>query len=156
MALKGDRIELDDAIQWSMNQVAERGGIVSISTAGSGIARDSASMVVHYATNPSGAKPLGMLVVDVVNYDLTRQHINWHKHEVQLGSKVHVVRKGTFVTNVITSGASVTAGLTAWLGAQGQLAVNGSLGGQRVGQFDGLKDEDGFAQVTINLPNSFN
>jgi hypothetical protein len=156
MALKGDRIELDDAIQWSVNQVAERGGIVSISTAGSGIARDSASMVAHYATNPSGAKPLGMLLVDVVNYDLTTRHANFYKHEVQLGQKAHIGRKGTWTTNVITSGASVTAGLTAWLGAQGQLAVNGSLGGQRVGQFDTIKDEDGFAQVSINLPNSFN
>lgn len=153
MALKGDRIELDDNLQFSMNHVAERGGIVSIFTVGSGIARDSASMVCHYATNPSGAKPLGVLVQDVVNLDLTRQHINHYRNEVQVGSKVHICRKGTFTTNVITSGAIVTPGLTAWLGAQGQFAVNGSLGGEKVGFFDSTKDEDGFAQVTINLPN---
>lgn len=153
MALKGDRIELDDCIQFSMNQVAERGGVVSLSTAGSGIARDSAAMVCIYSSSPSGAKPLGVLVQDVVNYDLTRQHINWYKNEVQLGSKVHIVRKGTFVTNVIVSGATVTAGGTAWLGSQGQFAVNGSLGGERIGFFDSGKDENGFAQVTVNLPN---
>lgn len=40
MALKKDFRELDTRIDYYMNEVATRGGVVAISTAGSGVAND--------------------------------------------------------------------------------------------------------------------
>ena len=93
MALKPDRVELLTDISFFMNTTATRGGVVSAVTAGSGVSMDDANAVVAYATNPSGAKPIGVLLNDVVNLDLTRQHINWHKDEIQKGGKVTVLRQ---------------------------------------------------------------
>ena len=76
MALKKDRYELDTDISFFMNETAERGVVVSVSTAGSGAAMDSSVAVATVAAEASGAYPLGVLLNDVVNLDLTRQHIN--------------------------------------------------------------------------------
>jgi ABC-type phosphate/phosphonate transport system ATPase subunit len=39
----------------------------------------------------SGTKPAGLLLNDVVSLDLTRQHINWFRDEVQVGGNVHFI-----------------------------------------------------------------
>ena len=83
MALKGDRYELETTIDFFMNEVAERGGVATLSTAGSGAALDQSAALVSYATNQSGIAPIGILLNDMVNIDQTRQHINFHKNEVQ-------------------------------------------------------------------------
>lgn len=153
MALRPDRVHIDSTIDHFMNHVAERGGVVVRSTVGSGAAMDQSQQVVHYATNPSGASPVGLLMNDVVNLDLTRQHENWHKEEMQLGSKVNVWRKGTVVTNWIQSGISLSAGDTAYLHREGRLTNLDNIGGApTVGVFDSTKDQDGYAKVTVNLP----
>ena len=87
MALKGDRYELQTDVSFFMNEVAERGGCVTLASTStpSGVAMDSSANVVTYVTNPSGKVPLGILLNDMVNIDLTRQHINWHKDELQKG-----------------------------------------------------------------------
>ena len=66
MALKSDRIELLTDISFFMTTTAERGGVVSAVTSGSGVSMDDASAVVAYAAAASGAKPLGVLLNDVV------------------------------------------------------------------------------------------
>ena len=71
---------------------------MSISTGGSGASMDNGSAVVTYAALPSGKVPVGLLLNDMVNIDLTRQH-HQHKDEVQKGGKVTLAQKGTFVTN---------------------------------------------------------
>src|SRR3954466_5668971 len=101
MALKGARYEFYTDIQWFMNEVATRGGIASISTAGSGASLDQAANLLTYTASTSGAIPYGLLLNDMVNLDLTRQHINWHKDEVQKGGKVAIGRKGWWTTNLI-------------------------------------------------------
>ena len=94
MALKPDRIELLTNVSFFMNTTAERGGVVSAVTSGSGVSMDDALAVVGYAAAASGAQPVGLLLNDVVNLDLTRQHINWHRDEVQVGGKVVVRQYG--------------------------------------------------------------
>ena len=88
MALKPDRIELQTDISFFMNTEAVRGGVASVSTGGAGASMDDGNAVVSYAASATGAKPVGILLNDVVNLDLTRQHINWHRDEVQVGGKV--------------------------------------------------------------------
>lgn len=148
MALKPDRIEAYTDISFFMNVTGERGGIVVHATGGSGVSMDDANAVVQYASNQSGTVPAGLLLNDVVNLDLTRQHINWHKDEVQVGSKVTLLRQGQVTTNVI-SGVP-TIGQDAYYGANGKLTPT-STNSVKVGRFLSVKDSDGYAKVDINI-----
>lgn len=152
MALKGTRVETTTDISFFMDAVAERGGIVCMKTAGSGAAMDQSAAEVEYAAAPSGKYAVGLLLNDMVNLDLTRQHLNQHKNEVQKGSKVTLLREGFVVTDFI---AAVTpgAGDIAYVGASGLLTnVDGSGANVAVGRFDSTKDEDGYCKVYVKLP----
>ena len=161
MALKSDRIVLDTDISFFMNEAATRGGIASVSTGGSGAAMDQGEALVTYAALPSGKVPVGLLLNDMVNIDLTRQHLNQHKDEVQKGGKVTLLRKGYVVTNNI-EGTSPSAGDPAYVAHSGNLAASdlsnddsdddGST--RLVGRFLSGVDQDGYAKVYIDLPNT--
>ncbi len=156
MALKSDRIHIDSQIDFFMNETAERGGIVSISTAGSGAAMDQGLAVATYKAVASGCLPLGVLMCDVVNNDLTRVHENWHKEEVQVNGKVTIWNKCTVVTNRIVG--TPTAGQLAYCGPSGLISGGSYQADQTggattpIGRFLSTKDEEGFAKVSINLP----
>ena len=155
MALKPDRIELQSDVSFFMNNATAstivRGGVVSLDTSATGVgaAMDDANAVVAYATNPSGSYAVGVLLNDVVNIDLTRQHINYHKDEVQGGGKVALLRNGQVVTNNLDG--SPTAGATAYLHSGGNLSSTQLSGAPAVGQFLSGKDSDGYAKVSINI-----
>ena len=69
MALKGDRHEFETTIDFFCNdEAAERGGIASFSTAGSGAALDQSAALVTYSATQSGVKPVGVLLNDMVKY----------------------------------------------------------------------------------------
>lgn len=150
MALRPDRHELDTDISFFMNETASRGVVVSFSTAGSGASMDNAAALATVAADASGSFPLGILLNDMVNLDLTRQHINQHKDEVQKGGKITILRKGWCVTDQITG--TPTKGQTAYLADSGKLSATQEAGAVAVGAFLSLKDADGFAKVAINLP----
>lgn len=153
MALKADRISLDSMIDFFMNEVAERGGIVTISTVGSGAAMDQSVQLATYAASPSGKQTLGVLMGDMVNNDLTRVRENYYKEEVQKGGKVTIWNKCTVVTNMILPGETPTAGSKAFVAHSGNLACEDVIGScQQVGIFLSAKDEAGYARVSINLP----
>ena len=156
MALKSDRFELQTDISFFYNDgTATRGGVVvHDTTAGSGAAMDQGVNLVKYAAGTSATVPVGILLNDVVNKDLTRTHLNQHKDEVQKGGKVTVLRKGYVVTNNITGAPS--AGDTAYVchvnGGNLRKDSPGSSGVLQVGRFLSSQDEDGYAKVEINLP----
>jgi hypothetical protein len=158
MALKADRHELATDISFFMDEVASRGGIACISTGGSGAALDQAGAKVSYVADASGAVPAGLLLNDMVNLDLTRQHINWHKDEVQKGGKVTLLTQGNVVTNMIYPGDTPTAGGLAYVAHSGYIAAankDSTLGQSSVvGRFISTKDEDGYVKVAVNLPNN--
>ena len=164
MALKADRNELDVDISFFYDEgVATRGGIVILDTVGSGAAMDQSQAKVKYAVAAIDSVPVGVLLNDVVNIDLTRQHINWHKDEVQKGNKVAILKKGTIVTNMISTsehGTSPTAGQVAYVssgnaGYFSNLATHsaGDDEALAVGRFMSTVDEDGYAKIEVNLPN---
>lgn len=161
MALKTDRSTLQTDISFFMNEAATRGGVVSLSTGGSGAAMDQGAALVTYAAVPSGAVPVGLLVNDMVNIDLTRQHLNQHKDEVQKGGKVTLLTKGWVVTNSL-EGSDPAAGNLAYLAHSGNLAASDlssddtdTDGGSRiVGRFLSSPDQDGYVKVFIDLPNT--
>jgi hypothetical protein len=155
MALKSDRYELQTDISFFYNEgTATRGGVVVHDTAGSGAALDQGVNLVKYAAATSASRPVGILLNDVVNKDLTRTHLNQHKDEVQKGGKVTVLRKGYVVTSSLTG--SVSAGDPAYACHvnAGNLRADspGSSGVLQVGRFLSTKDEDGYAKVEVNLP----
>jgi len=150
MALKPDRVELLTDVSFFMNTTATRGGVVSVVTAGSGVSMDDSSAVVAYAATVSGSKPVGILLNDVVNLDLTRQHINWYKDEVQQGGKVTVLRQGQVTTDKIVAAATPSAGDDAYVGVSGLIGTS-STNSVKIGQFLSAKDADGYAKVSVNL-----
>lgn len=149
MGLKADRVELDTDISFFMNEVAERGFFVSVSTAGSGAAMDNGAALASVVANASGARPLGFLMNDMVNLDLTRQHLNQFKDEVQKGGKVTILRKGYVVTDKISG--TPTGGADAYLANSGLVSATQAAGAPKIGQFLSSKDADGFAKVAVNL-----
>ena len=160
MALKGDRYELETTVDFFMNTTATRGGVVCLQTAGSGAALDQSAALVRYAPDQSGQAPIGILLNDVVDIDQTRQHINYHKNEVQKGGKVTLLKKGYIVTNMIEPGDVIAVGQTAFVGASGFISNTQSAtasqheqsNGAPIGQFDSIPDEDGFAKISVNIP----
>ena len=154
MALKPDRIEHYTDISFFMNAVGERGGVVvhrNVGVGGVGASMDDASALVSYPTGVvSGTKPAGLLLNDVVNLDLTRQHINWHKDEVQLGGKVTLLRQGQVTTNMIAAGQTPSAGIDAYYDGDGKFTTV-STNSTKVGRFLSSADTDGYVKVDINI-----
>ena len=158
MALRPDRDEHLTDLSFFMNEAAQRGIIVVADTAGSGAAMDNANAVVkipvsHTADVESG-NPAGLLLNDVVNLDLTRQHINYAKDEMQLGGKVLLLRRGTVVTDMISG--TPTVGERAYFWLNGQLcghsdAVSMAVSGAQIGRWLSTQDPDGFAKVAIDI-----
>lgn len=149
MALKPDRVELLTDVSFFMSTTATRGGIACVSTGGSGVSMDDGNAVAAYAANASGAKPLGILLNDVVNLDLTRQHINWHKDEVQVGGKVTLLRQGQVTTNLVAG--TPAAGSDAYVANSGYISTSQAAGAVKIGQFLSATDADGYAKVSVNL-----
>lgn len=161
MALKPDRIETQTDVSFFMSTTAERGGIVSITGAvgGSGVSMDDGAAVVAYHSAASGTKPVGVLLNDVVNLDLTRQHINFMKDEVQVGGKVTLLQVGQVTTDKVTG--TPAAGDPAYVGANGVFSstvpdddvseADHTLVKYRVGRFLSTKDADGYIKVAVNI-----
>jgi hypothetical protein len=148
MALKPDRIETVTDVSFFMNTTATRGGVASVSTGGSGVAMDDANAVVAYASAVNGALPVGVLLNDVVDLDLTRQHINWHKDEVQKGGKVALLRVGQVTTNLVAG--LPAAGSGAYVGVSGLIGTD-PTDSVKIGSFLSSVDSDGYAKVSVNI-----
>ena len=158
MALSGDRYEVIQDITFFMDQVAERGGCVTQLTAGSGASLDQAANEVSYTAAPSGYTPMGLLLNDVVDLDLTRQHINFHKNEVQKGGKVTILREGWVVTNMIYPGLTPAAqdlcyvSLSGYLNTTAEADESSAVSSQPIGRFETTLDEDGYVKVYVKVP----
>tara|TARA_R110002051_G_scaffold272081_1_gene332608 strand:- start:1977 stop:2465 length:489 start_codon:yes stop_codon:yes gene_type:complete len=161
MALKADRHEAVTDISFFMNETAERGTVVVHSTAGSGSAMDDSNALVTIPTTASGTHPAGMLLNDMVNIDLTRQHLNQHQDEVQKGGKVTLLKEGWVVTNKLEVNSKPTVGAPAYYASSGLLSTTNPEAGvpatflgtenARVGRFLSTEDADGYAKVYIDI-----
>lgn len=150
MALKPDRICLDYAIDYFLDEVQERGKAVTLLSAGSGVSNDQAVHQVTCPADPSGTVAVGILLQDFVDIDRSKYSLNRHRDERQKGSKAAILRKGTVTTDQVASGINPTAGAPAHVGANGFLTT--ATTGPLLGRFETTKDEDGFVKVSINLP----
>ena len=131
---------------------ADRGGPITLSTAGSGDAMDQSAAVASYVAAPSGTVPLGVLMQDVVNVDLSKYKLNEHKNEVNTGGKVSIAAQGWVVTNRIYTGQTPTAGQAAYVAPSGYFSnANASDTAPQVGRFLSTKDEDGYCKVRFDF-----
>ncbi len=163
MALKPLRYTIDDTIDFFWGATAaDRGGVASIVTVGSGEALDNSNAVVGYPaalasdaagdSAGSGLVPLGVLMNDVVSIDQTRQHLNQYKDEVQVNSKVTLMKRGVVNTNMILG--TPTAGHKAYLGASGYFTATQTRNeAPIVGRFLSTLDHNGYAKIHVDLPN---
>jgi hypothetical protein len=159
MALKSDRYEAQTDISFFYNAgTATRGGVVVLDAAtASGAALDQGVNLVRYKQAAATDVPVGVLLNDVVDKDLTRTHLNWFKDEVQKGGKVTVLTQGWVLTSNITG--SPTPGQVAYADATTAGNITNSAasaqasGNLAIGRFMSNKDADGYAKVFVNLPN---
>lgn len=151
MGLKGDRLVRPgfDEISFFMNETGEKGiALIFSGTASSGAALDQSGAFVAIPTG-SGGRPIGILLNDVANVDLSRNHLNFQKDETNIRRKVTILRNGWVVTNMINSDATPSAGSTAYHSANGKLTTSGI---NPIGTWLSGKDEDGYAKVEV-FPN---
>ena len=159
MALKADRYEESTDISFFYNDdVATRGGVVVLDAVlASGAAMDQGGNKVKYKTATATDVPVGILLNDVVNKDLTRTHLNQYKDEVQKGGKVTIMTRGWVVTSNVTG--SPTPGQVAYADAvtKGNVSTIASTaqasGNLAIGRWMSNKDADGYAKLYVNLPN---
>lgn len=153
MSLKAGRDIQSTKPGYHSDATATRGGCVSVKTVGSGESMDDSAMVAEYATAPSGTLPLGVLIDDVVNNDLTKVIKNPLKQEVELGEKVTICNRGWVTTNMVAGEITVSAPEVAYVTESGLFTnVAGNGYNVVVGRFDSNADEDGYCRVSINLP----
>lgn len=116
----------------------------------SGAALEHANRYAYVATGGSGAKPLGVVEQEVVNYDLTRQKLNkFNPNEVQTGMKISIIKHGWVNTNYISG--TVTPLTDAYLTSGGYISPTQYTGYPQVGKFLTGKDGNGYATVQIDL-----
>lgn len=161
MALKPDRTIIHEDISYFVNALTgldtvtrmERGGILCATTGiPSGAAMDTSANAAEYATNPSGRRPVGILMNDFVNIDLSRQQLNRFKDEAQIGTKAAILRDGIIVTNMIDStSATGSVPQSAYTGPSGLLTATNNTGYTQVGEFLTRKDADGYSKVRISF-----
>ncbi len=113
--------------------------------------------VIYVAADGATNVPVGVLLNDVVNKDLTRTHLNWYKDEVQQGGKVTVMTRGWVVTDLVDGtpapGDLAYASDSVAGNFSGTAADATASGNLAVGRFMSRKDADGYCKVYVNLPN---
>ena len=160
MALKADRYEESTDISYFSSATGVKGQVVCLDAAAlagaSGAALDQGENTVSPQTAAVTDVPVGIVLNDVVDKDLTRTHLNQYKDEVQLGGKVTILTRGWVVTDQITG--TPKAGDMAYASdTLGEINVSAAdaeaTGNLALGRFMSRKDADGYAKVYINLPN---
>lgn len=155
MALKGMRHEFKTDISFFCNDVTERGVVLYYGASGSGDAMDQTVAVVTLGGTgvTTGLKPAGLLLNDMVTFDVTRLQPKIYKDEMRVGGKCTLLQKGWAITNMLASGITPVAGDPAYFAPNGKITTSSASSAPRVGTFLSSKDENGYAKVEINLPN---
>lgn len=85
------KISVQDKVNlnYFCNQVAEKGSVM-------GFKKATSQYAEACLWNESNGNPIGIILTDVVNIDLTRSHLNFHQQSV-IGSKVQILTEGKVV-----------------------------------------------------------
>lgn len=147
MALGPNRQVFQTSIRFAVNEVAERGGIISASVATAGAAT--------YLVTPTGSTvyPIGVLLDDVEDMNFDRHPEYLQREVVDVGSTVGIASKGEFQLNMIVG--TPTQGQPAYLHPSGFVGATRLTDGvnpaPQVGVFRTAKDANGYATVLVDL-----
>ncbi len=161
MALRPDRLyEMTDGTN-ILNSTGSKGSILTYATNvnASGSTLGDSGGYVQVASNPSGYKIAGVLLVDFVSIDETKFHTNFQKEEKNAGDMADMLVRGWVVTDKVIG--TPTAHTKAYLTSSGCVTptlhtTGGTAATPLVGEFGGTLDESGFVKLLINLPNGGN
>lgn len=147
MALGPNRQVFQTTIDYAVNSIAARGGILSYSaTAGE----------AEYNVDGSGALPLGILLDDVEDMNFDRHPEYLQRNVVDIGSVVGIANEGVFDTDQVVAGDAPAQGLPAYLHPDGQVGttqLDDGVGNvsPRVGTFRSSLDANGFVRLLVDL-----
>lgn len=146
MALAERRQIFQTNIDYSLNQVAERGVICSIN------AGTTPNGEVTVATGV-GVTPIGILLDDVEDLNFDRHGEYRQRNVVDVGSVVGLCNKGELWTDQITG--SPVAGNTAYLGVNGTvsptLTFDNTTASPVLGKFLSAPNANGFAKIRLDV-----
>jgi len=159
MALKPDRDynETTDITNFWTTAAAEKGGVASVVTQGSGAAiginlADEANVVGYVAAITADMVPKGILLQTVAAaMSATRDFPNFENGEIRPSDKCTLVTKGWVVTDMIPVGITPSAGDPAYVAASGKISSTSGALMRRIGRFETTKDANGFCRVSIDI-----
>lgn len=93
--------------------------------------------------------PVGVLMSDVVNRDLSKQHLNFSANEVQIGSKIRIMVQGKLVIS-FGKGLRLPAGQPIYVDPKTGFLTWKCLSVQ-VGKLRRPQDKDGNCLVEVNF-----
>lgn len=154
--LKADRVVSRDDIRFACTSTGEAGMALVFKTAGSGVGVGDTAGSVEVIANPSGKAFAGILMHEVVELDETRFHRNDQKIQHLKNERCQMLKEGRVTTDNI-SGSISSVPTNAYVTANGEFTAtvdtNGGVAATPLaGQFESLKNENGFATIVINLP----
>jgi len=139
----------DSECSYYMGVVANQGILVAYSTGDSlPPALDDANGYAHVPLT-TDAKPIGILLDNVVNKDLTDTYLNRSRREVQINNKVEIVREGWFVTDRLVAGINPSPGDDMYFAVGGLFAT--ATGNQLIGTFESTVDGDGYCRIRLKI-----
>lgn len=129
MSLRPFREELEVNVDFICPWTQERGGVLSIGSA-SGIT------IAEYATNASGALPLGLQLNDIEHVNFAREYHpqRIRNTDIPCGT-VGVAMEGLYETDWLHIVGSIQSGDPAYVGPSGTVTNSASFGGIRLGRF---------------------
>ena len=149
--LRGDMLydKADSEVSYFLNEVAERGIIVIYPD--EEVLPPGLDTNLNTATVPTGTSgvPIGILMEDVKDKDLTDCPLKASRRETNVGYKVEIIRRGWFLTNMVNSGDTPSPGDPAHFMAGGLFTT--STTSARVGTFESALGPDGYVRVRVNL-----
>lgn len=143
-ALKADRwIKCEDLSFFYNGECISRGRVVCLDSNQD----DDGFPVVDIPNKCKKPYPVGIIMNDVVNLDMTRQHINWHKEEVPQGGKVCIAKYGYLTIKPVKGNPQ--PGKDLYYDDIGYLTTEEVS--KCVGKVTSSLDADGFCRVDIHF-----
>lgn len=135
--LKLWRINITDSSFFYNGNNIERGSIVYYNAEG------------EFLTDEPVGWP-AMILNDVVNIDLRKQHLNWGTDEVQVGSKVTILRQGVVITRQEDFYPNANKDIY-WDTKRRKYRVTKGRHSILIGKSLSNADSDGFFKLEVNL-----
>jgi hypothetical protein len=137
--------------KWFMNEVAEAGIIVVVDEAGTGSGLPGDSQNVALVPTSISGVPLGVLMTDVVDLDVSKfPHLaRNHRSETTVCNPVEVMAEGVVHTNMLADSITPSPGDPAHYGAGGLFTT--ATDSVQVGRFEGVVQDDGYAVIKVHI-----